>query len=135
MAKSEFEILIKKSLFRIAVHLQTALRNAAPVDQGRLWDSIKVKPADDLNGLFISMVDYGRDVEFGTNPHIIKPKNKTVLKFEVGRIARLSGKKKGKTIVFTKEVKHPGTRPNPFIRTTLRTQLGRIIRKEIKRIS
>jgi len=66
-----------------------------------------------------------------TPPHIIKPKSKKALRFEVGRIERLSGKKKGKTIVFAKEVKHPGTRPNPFIRNTIQTKLKQIIIEEI----
>ena len=123
MAISEFEKLIKKSLFRIAVHLQNALKVASPVDKGRLRASIKVKPADDSNGLFIKMVDYGRDVEFGTNPHVIEPKSKQALAFKVD----------GKQVI-TKRVMHPGTRPNPFIRTTLRTKLPGIVTRELKRI-
>ncbi len=123
MAISEFERLVNKSMFRIAVQLQNSLRMASPVDTGRLRNSIKVKPAEDGNGLIIFMVDYGRDVEFGTNPHVILPKSKKALAFG-----------KGKKRVVVKKVRHPGTRPNPFIRTTLRTKLRRIILKEIKRI-
>lgn len=40
----------------------------------------------------------------GTNPHDIRPRNKSVLRFEVrGRV------------VYTKLVHHPGNRPNPFL--------------------
>ncbi len=123
MAVSEFEKLVKKSLFRIAIQLQNALRIASPVDTGRLRGSIKVKPADDLKGLFVSMVSYGKEVEFGTNPHVIEPKSKQALAFKVD----------GKQVI-TKRVMHPGTRPNPFIRTTLRTQLGKIISQELRRL-
>jgi len=77
------------------------------------------------------MVDYGKFVEFGSPPHIITPKNKKALKFEVGKKERLSGNKKGKTIVFAKKVKHPGTRPNPFIRNTIQTKLQNMILKAI----
>ena len=121
---SEFEKLLNKSLFRIAVHFQNALKVASPVDTGRLRGSIKVKPLEEGSGLHIFMVDYGREVEFGTNPHIITPKNKKALAFKAG----------GKKIV-VKKVRHPGTRPNPFIRTTLRTKLNDIILREIVRIS
>jgi len=55
-----------------------------------------------------------------TPPHIIKPKDKKALKFKVG-----NGK------VFAKVVKHPGTRPNPFIRNTIRNKLAGIIQEEI----
>ena len=74
------------------------------------------------------MVDYGKYVEFGSPPHIIKPKNKKALKFKVGKAT-----KKGKDIVFAKEVKHPGTRPNPFVRNTIQNKLTKIIKEELLR--
>lgn len=40
----------------------------------------------------------------GTKPHIIRPRNRRVLKFQAG----------GRT-VFAKKVNHPGTRANPFL--------------------
>ena len=110
---SEFEKLLEKSLFRIAVHLQNALKIAAPVDKGILRGSIIVKPSQEGLGLNVFMVHYGKEVEFGTNPHIIEPKNKQALAFKMG----------GKKIV-VKKVMHPGTRPNPFIRTTLITKMS-----------
>lgn len=66
-----------------------------------------------------------------TPPHIIRPKNKKALRFEVGRKARLEGNGKGKNIVFAKEVKHPGTRPNPFIRNTIQNKIKGIILDEL----
>ena len=127
----EIKEKIEKALPIIALRIQNELMIACPVDTGRLKNSIKVIPYG--KGLLIWMVDYGKFVEFGTPPHIIKPKNKESLKFEVGKIERLSGNKKGKTIVFAKEVKHPGTRPNPFIRNTIQNKLKEIILEEISR--
>ena len=121
---SDFEEALKKSMFRIAVRLQNALRLASPVDKGILRNSIKVKVSEEGFSLLISMVFYGKHVEFGTNPVVITPKNKKALAFKSG----------GDNIVVTR-VKHPGNRPNPFIRTTLRTQLPRIILSEIKRLT
>ncbi len=103
--------------------MQNELILASPVDTGRLRNSIKVKSTEE--GLIIWMVDYGKFVEFGTPPHIITPKEKEALKFKIRR-------EKGK-IVFAKVVKHPGTRPNPFIRNTIQNKLRNIIIEEISK--
>lgn len=107
-------------LWSIAIKLQNELILVCPVDKGILRNSIKVVPIED--GLLISMVEYGKYVEFGTPPHIITPKEKKALKF-----------KSGKGFIFSKKVRHPGTRPNPFIRNTVRNKLPKIIQEEINR--
>ncbi len=113
-------------LARIALQLRAELKKAAPKRDGRLADSIDVIPT--AKGLRIIMVDYGRYVEFGTPPHVIKPKNKKALAFKG------EGNQKGKKgMVIVKSVKHPGTRPNPFIRHVINTKLNKIIQKEIAR--
>jgi len=111
---------IERAIPRIAIRLQNELIIAAPVDTGRLRNSIRVTA--DGNTLTISIVDYALFVEFGTSPHIIKPKDKQALKFKAGG-----------EFIFAKEVHHPGTRPNPFIRNTLRNKLGKIIQEEIQK--
>lgn len=90
------------------------------VDTGFLKNSIIVK----IEGttLIIEMADYGEFIEFGTAPHIIKPKNKKALKF-----------KSGDNQVFAKEVHHPGTRPSPFIRPVLHRKLKGIIVENLRR--
>ncbi len=130
--EDQIRVALEKALPRIAIRLQNELILACPVDMGRLRNSIKVVSTE--GGIIIWMAEVGKFVEFGTNPHIIQPKNKEALRFEVGRVERLSGKKKGKTIVFAKRVRHPGTRPNPFIRNTLQTKLKRIVIEEINRV-
>lgn len=47
---------------------------------------------------------YASYIEYGTNPHLIFPKKKRFLKFNI----------KGKTI-FARFVKHPGTKPYKFM--------------------
>jgi hypothetical protein len=49
---------------------------------------------------------YAHMVHDGTQPHIIRPKRKQYLRFT----SRRSGK-----LVFTKLVRHPGTRPRPWL--------------------
>lgn len=56
---------------------------------------------------------YAHMTEFGTRPHVIKAKDKKVLK--IGD--RLAGK----------EVKHPGANPKPFMRPALDAQSGAAI--------
>lgn len=79
-----------------------------PVDTGRLRASIKGKASRTwtLRPQFTvsSNVDYAPMVHDGTRPHIIRPRTKQVLKFNVG----------GQT-VFAKVVHHPGTRARPFL--------------------
>lgn len=111
---------IEKALPGIARRMQNELMIAAPVDTGRLKNSIKVNSTGD--GLIISMVDYGKFVEFGTPPHVISPTEKEALKFKIG-----------KEELIRKKVKHPGTRPNPFIRNTIQNKLKQIIIEEISR--
>lgn len=117
---NDIEDALKKALPSIARRMQNELVLVSPVDTGRLRNSIKVKVTD--RGITIWMVEYAKFVEFGTPPHIIKPKDKKALKFKV---------KRGGKNIFAKKVKHPGTRPNPFIRNTIQNKLQNIIIEEI----
>ena len=117
---NEIEERIEKALPRIAIRMQNELILAAPVDTGRLRNSIKVKATDE--GIVIWMVDYGKFVEFGTPPHIIEPDSKKALKFKI----------EGKELI-RKKVKHPGTRPNPFIRNTIQNKLKNILIEELSK--
>jgi len=120
---NEIKEQIEKALPRIAIRMQNELILASPVDTGRLRNSIKVSP--DADGIIIFMVEYAKFVEFGSAPHIIKPKDKKALRFK--------GTKKGKGFIFAKEVHHPGSRPQPFIRNTIQLKLADIIKEEISK--
>lgn len=104
----------------VAIDLLNELKRQAPWDTGHLKISISIEQINDDTIVF-SMPEYGEYVEFGTNPHIIRPKNKKVLHW-----------KNGTKDVFAKEVHHPGTRPNPFIRRTLHQKLKPIINSNAK---
>ena len=94
-------------LVKAAVEYGYAVMSAkAPVRSGRLLGSIK-KHAYGLEGSIGPTVPYAVYVEYGTAPHEIRPVFASVLAFQV----------EGRT-VFTPLVHHPGTRPNPFVRTT-----------------
>ena len=85
----------------------------APVRTGRLRSSIRAEPPRifSLRGSVTvgSDLEYAAMVNDGTRPHVIRPRTKQLLRFQVG----------GRT-VFAKVVNHPGTRPNPFLDRALR---------------
>ena len=108
------------TLLRIANALRNELVLVCPVDKGILRNSINVGPTE--RGLLISMVVYGKFVEFGSNPYVIKPVSKKALKFRVG----------GKTVI-VRSVRHPGIRPTYFVRNTILNKLPGIIQRELSR--
>lgn len=85
----------------------------APVRTGRLRSSIRAEPPRifSLRGSVTvgSDLEYAAMVNDGTRPHIIRPRARQALRFEVGG-----------RIVFAKVVRHPGTRANPFLDRALR---------------
>lgn len=69
---------------------------------------------------------YAAAVEFGTKPHIIRPRYAKVLAW--GGPRRLSGrlKKGGKATNFAKVVHHPGTRAQPYLLPAARKAVQRV---------
>lgn len=121
------ELLLEKAMPLIALEIENELKLEAPVnkntearDRSNLRRSIIVNVTK--KGIQINMDEYGKYVEFGTPPHVITPKNGKALAFMVG------GKK-----IIVKKVNHPGTRPNNFIRRTLRAKLPGIIQRNMER--
>ena len=117
---NEIEEKLIQAMPRIANNLQSELILVCPVDKGFLVNSIRVFPSSDGLGLVISMLQYGKHVEFGVPPHVIKPDKKKALKF-----------KGDQKMVIVKKINHPGSRPNPFIRNTIQNKLPQIILKAL----
>ena len=103
----------------IANDLRNKLVTSCPVDTGFLKNSIRIK--SNGKGYDIMMPDYGLMCEYGTPPHIIRPKNKKALHWG------------GKGGPIVKLVNHPGTRPQPFIRSTVNTILKQIVKNNVMR--
>lgn len=76
----------------------------APRRTGKLASTI-VKEVTDGEGAINVLAPYAMYVVKGTRPHIIRPINSSVLAFQSA-----SGK-----FVFTRLVRHPGTKPNPWM--------------------
>jgi HK97 gp10 family phage protein len=75
----------------------------APWRTGKLVGSI-IKDIAEGEASISALASYAIYVEKGTAPHEIRPVNASVLAFEVGG-----------GVVFTRLVRHLGTKPNPFM--------------------
>jgi HK97 gp10 family phage protein len=88
----------------------------APWKTGKLARSI-VKEVDEYGEAKISVLaPYARYVINGTSPHEICPVNASVLAFKAA-----SGE-----LVFTKLVRHPGTKPNQFLDEAVEKARGKV---------
>ena len=91
-------------LIESANYLLTEMETRVPVASGRLRDSLGVRISGD-KVIVGPDVPYASYVEFGTEPHEIRPKNQNgVLRFKVNG-----------QYVYAKVVHHPGTKPQPFV--------------------
>lgn len=86
----------------------------APWRTGKLAGSI-VKDVYEGEASVAALAPYAMYVVMGTAPHEIRPVNASVLAFEVGG-----------GMVFTRLVRHPGTRPNPFMQRAADEARGKI---------
>ncbi len=89
-----------------------------PVDTGHLKGHIRVR-LERVRGRIggsvnVEKVPYSRAQEFGARPHIIRPRHKKALRFQVG----------SKT-VFVKIIHHPGNPAVHFMRNGLRAAAPR----------
>lgn len=104
-------VVLRGALRAGAVEIQREAKALAPVESGRLRDSIRISGGAKRGGYVYSQVKVGGNkkgdafyahmVEFGTKPHEIKPKSAPSL-FLAG--------------LLRSTVKHPGARAKPFMR-------------------
>ncbi|WP_411092327.1 hypothetical protein [Streptomyces sp. 049-1] len=100
---------------RLQERLDRVARIAEAEAPGSMGDYIETDiryGARGLEGAVICTHPKARLVLDGTRPHLIRPRRRQYLRFEVGG-----------DVVFTKLVRHPGTQPNNFLARALR--LGR----------
>jgi len=97
-----------EAVWQSALDLQREIKSRASVRTGRLVRSIYAAKTGDLSAKVGVGVYYAVYVEYGTRPHIIRAHGRA-LRFEVG----------GK-VVFAKYVRHPGMKPQYFVKNSLR---------------
>jgi len=72
---------------------------------GQLQQSINWLPAGNGSAEVFAQAEYAGWVEFGTDAHVIRPKDRKALRFPVAG---------GAGFGFAKIINHPGSKPHPF---------------------
>jgi HK97 gp10 family phage protein len=103
VAESLSKELKQKLVKKLADIAYAAAFWGAPWRTGKLAGSI-VKDVSEGEASISALASYAVFVVNGTAPHEIRPVNASVLAFEAGG-----------GVVFTRLVRHPGTKPNPFM--------------------
>lgn len=96
---------IIRLIWETATRIESSAIARAPVDLGNLRRSMGKRSL--LGGLaaeIFNTAEYAAHVEFGTRPHEIRPRTRRVL----------SWVRYGQRF-FARRVRHPGTRPQPFL--------------------
>ena len=83
-------------------------KQLAPVETGRLRNSIVMQGEGSFKIVAEAKAPYAGFVEYGTRPHEIRPRRRRFLRFTV------DGK-----VVYATRVHHPGTSPKPYWRPAL----------------
>lgn len=111
---------IKKFNYYLGLFLSQEMAVRVPVDKGELKNGIQAEHPSDSE-IKIVMPMQGLWCEYGTDPHIIRAKYKKSLHWKVN----------GKDF-FAKEVHHPGTDPQPFVRPVFHAHLQRLVDEAAK---
>jgi HK97 gp10 family phage protein len=80
---------------------------------GKAQQSIVMRVKSNNEAQVYMGVNYGKFIEYGTKPHVIQ--GKPILSWKVG------GQR-----FFARRVNHPGTKPRPFWRPTIKLTKGKI---------
>lgn len=105
---SKYDTLLDKSLNKSIVEAETICIRESPVKTGTLRRSIGHSHPNFLT-VELTGAKHWKYVQFGTSPHVITPRNSTLLHWK---------DKTGE--YFAKKVNHPGTKANPFVTRTLK---------------
>ena len=106
-AAPKTEKLAKTVVKKIGFDTVTRAQATVAVDTGNLKNSIGVDPVDDWMGFEAGpTANYGADVEYGTEPHEIRPRDAKALHWVDSE---------GQDM-FRRRVWHPGTAPQPYMR-------------------
>jgi len=100
---------VRRAVERTRIDVQNEARRRAPVDTGRLRSSIvsRAEGSGRSVGYVIGTnVNYAAAVEYGTAPHVIKPRYKQAL-YWPGAAHPVA------------QVNHPGTAAKPFLRPAI----------------
>lgn len=106
----------------LAVQVTAEAKRLVPRRTGNLGRSIVVGNVGRDRAEVKATAGYAAFVELGTRAHEIKPRSAKALRFAPGGQARLTGtpRRGAQNIIFAKRVRHPGTKPHPFMAPAIR---------------
>ena len=104
--KKELKKEIQEALKNTVLEIEKEAKKKCPVDTGRLRNSITAEIQSPIEGQVGTNVKYASAVEYGTKPHTIRPRKAKLLVWK---------DKDSKKFHSAKEVKHPGTKAQPFL--------------------
>jgi hypothetical protein len=108
---------VKPILRDIQLTAVAEAKRRVPRKTGHLGRSIQAGRLTDREARIEARANYAAHVEFGTKPHVIRPRHKKALAWAPAGQTRLSGApRKGAKRIFAKEVHHPGTKAQPYLR-------------------
>lgn len=103
----------RAALQRAALVVEAEAKREAPVKKGLLRRSITSRVVSDTRAEVGTNTTYARPVHEGSRPHIITPKRAKALFWKGARHP-------------VKSVRHPGNRPNPFMRRAADNSRARV---------
>lgn len=105
-------------------------KRLVPRKTGNLGRRIILQSATRTEARVVASTPYAAAVEFGSRPHVIRPRRGRYLAFPAkGSAVTLSGrlrKGKGGKLVFARAVRHPGTRAQPYLLPGARRAVERL---------
>lgn len=107
----------KAALRALQIATISEAQKRAPRKTGHLQRSIRPGRVTDDFAIVEAKTPYAAAVEFGTKPHVIRPKNRKALAWAGPGGTRLSGRRRTNSgrLTFAAKVNHPGTRKQPYL--------------------
>jgi len=120
---------LKRVLFRAMLDMQKIAKQNAPVDTGRLRNSIKLFPSlpGSIKYLLVATVNYAGDVEYGTSPHVVSAK-------ELKSWARRKLGDEDAAGAVAEKIRRLGTNAQPFMRPALEQVKNKKVKDSFNRI-
>lgn len=119
----------KAMLGLVAVAAVREAKVIVPRRTGNLGRTIRVGKVTDTSAEVLAggrnKIGYAAAVEFGTAPHIIRPRNAKVLAWGGARTLGGRLRKGARATSFARLVHHPGTKARPYLTPGIRKALDR----------
>lgn len=115
------EQAMDRALARMALDIERGAKMKVPVKKGQLKSSGRFQKVGRLSYIVYFNKEYAAHVEFGTKPHVISPKNKGFLAFQVG----------GNWVYTKKPVNHPGFKGRYYLSEAIQD----VVKKDVDYIT